>query len=68
MITGTSHFESVQSAERYYAEYGYSDVKKAVAQKLADGEIHIGPPQLKEGEELRLNREEGRYFIIAGEA
>lgn len=37
--------------------------EKAVAAKLAAGEIHIGPPTLKPGQKLSLHREERRYFI-----
>lgn len=45
--TGTSHFKSREAAMRYYRDYGYKDLGHAVDRKLADGEIHLGPPALK---------------------
>lgn len=57
--TGTSHFKSREAAMRYYAPYGFTDVARAVDCKLADGEIHIGPPALKsDGSE--------RFILIDG--
>lgn len=82
-ITGTSHFESLAAAVRYYRPYlgepvffggdlrGRKISSKAkdkearewVQHKLESGEIHIGKPELKPGEKLLLNHEEGRYSI-----
>jgi hypothetical protein len=62
-IIGTSHFTSQRAAERYYAEYGYADVKAAVQHKLAEGEIHVGPPVLKAGQTLSLIDDGARYAI-----
>jgi hypothetical protein len=63
MRSGTSHFVSRQAAERYYRDYGYSDVAEAVARKIADGEIHIGKPALLVGQTLSVIPGEGRYQI-----
>ena len=63
MEYGTSHFESKQAAVKYYAPYHHADAAKAVERKIAEGEIHIGPPTPKPGENVYLNRREGRYFI-----
>ncbi|AZO29364.1 hypothetical protein [Mesorhizobium sp. M1B.F.Ca.ET.045.04.1.1] len=57
---GTSHFESLEAAGRYYGDPRGS----TAADKVAEGEIHIGPPSTCEPDEtVTLNREEGRYFI-----
>jgi hypothetical protein len=61
MITGTSHFVSWQSADSYYKEMGYSAAD--VTQKVAEGEIHIGPPKLKKGETLGTTDNGRRYTI-----
>lgn len=60
-ITGTSHFDSLTSANRYYANYGY--IAMDVSDKIKAGEIHIGQPKLKPGQTLSLNTKEGRYFV-----
>jgi len=60
---GTGCFVSLQAALVYYAHYGYDSL--AVADKIDNGEIVIGEPELKEGESLWLNKAEGRYFIMA---
>jgi hypothetical protein len=63
---GTAHFVTRRAAVRYYTPYENGDIVAAldaVARKLAEGQIHIGPPALKAGQTLSLNREEGRYFI-----
>lgn len=62
MITvGTSHFKSRNAARRYYEPYGYDAA--AVDRKIADGEIHLGPPILKPGESLSLIDDGTRYAI-----
>lgn len=60
-ITGTSHFVSMTAAIRYYDQYGCS--VNEVETKLADGEIHIGKPDLKPGQTLSVIPNEGRYQI-----
>lgn len=62
MRWGTSHFVSRAAAERYYAACE-TDPARAVARKLADGEIHIGKPELKPGQRLSVIAGEGRYQI-----
>jgi hypothetical protein len=54
MRIGTNHFLSRDAAVRYYfAQYG-ADAHIVVAQKLLDGEIHIGRPTTKTGEHAYL--------------
>lgn len=55
--TGTSYFVSRRAAECFYLPYENGDqvaAKEAVARKLEAGEIHVGKPELKAGEGLRL--------------
>lgn len=61
MRYGTCHFVSIQAAYNYYSVYGYG--KLEVDQKLAEGDIKIGPPETKGGEKVVLDKTEGRYFI-----
>jgi hypothetical protein len=65
MKTGTDHFVSIEAAVRYYAplEGGSKLAKNVVAEKLGEGLIHLGPPKVKVGEKLLIDREEGRYYI-----
>lgn len=65
MRWGTSHFVSRRAAERYYSATE-ADPAGAVARKLADGEIHIGPPALKPDQRLSVIPGEGRYQIDDG--
>ena len=71
LITGTNHFDSLWDAEMYYKKYAPSltitEVRKWVQNKIKDKEIKIGKPELREGERLLFNQEEGRYFIEKGE-
>ena len=62
MTYGTSHFVSKAAAVRYYRPYE-QEATKAVDRKLAEGQIHIGVPELKNGQQCYLNADEGRYFI-----
>lgn len=62
MIVGTSHFVSLRCALSYYAEYGVG--KAGVTRKIAEGEIHLGPPTLKTGETIRLVDQNRRYAVI----
>jgi hypothetical protein len=61
MTYGTSHFVDLAAALKYYKAYGYD--KPAVKQKLAEGQIHLGPPTLKPGETLRVIDNGTRYQI-----
>lgn len=63
--TGTSHFKSREAAMRYYRDYGYTDLAGVVDRKLADGEIHIGPPTLKpDGSERFVLIDNGTRYAI----
>lgn len=61
---GTAHFVSLRCAANYYRSQGYADGYYTAQQKIADGEIFIGPPTLKPGEELALIDERTRYAIL----
>lgn len=62
MRQGTSHFITSAAAVRYYRDYDYTAAD--VAAKIAAGEIHIGKPvACNPGETVKLDRNEGRYFI-----
>ena len=70
MIIGTSHFVSKAHAIRYYLAYEsgcytecHQSATAAVAQKLAEGEIHIGEPALKPGQKLLVIDNGTRYAI-----
>jgi len=61
MIYGTNCFKNQKAVIEYYRSQLYD--RKAACQKIRNGEVVIGEPPLKLGEELILNEEEGRYFI-----
>lgn len=61
IITGTSHFVTVNCAVTYYRTHGYS--RDEVMQKLKEKEIHIGEPPLQPGDKLSIIFGEGRYQI-----
>lgn len=61
VIHGTAHFVSIRTANRYYADYGYSEAD--VLRKITDGEIHIGKPHLQPGQQLSVIDEGCRYAI-----
>lgn len=67
MTYGTSHFTTKAAAVRYYRAYE-DEPSKAVERKLAEGQIHIGIPELRDGQSCYVNAEEGRYFITDGAA
>lgn len=69
MTRGTCHFVSHAAAVRYYSAYQpkRSEAVQLVNQKLAEKEIAIGEPKLAPGERLKINRQEGRYFIEESE-
>ncbi len=62
MMYGTSHFVSLPAAVRDYADYG-SD-RAQVEQKIAEGQIHIGPPAVKPGERLITIDAGSRYALV----
>lgn len=64
MRIGTCHFVSLQDAVRYYARQGID--AGGVKAKLAAGEIHIGPPPLKDGQRHQILLSEMRYHIVDG--
>lgn len=73
-ITGTSYFVSEYRAALYYrSEYptnskgAMSLAKATVRRNLAEGAIHIGKPELKEGESLALVDNGTRYAIVSKE-
>jgi hypothetical protein len=66
MIVGTCHFVNRPAALRYYTDYRYDNVVRAVDRKLREGEIHLGPPEVKKGERLFVN-DEGRYCVVSKE-
>lgn len=61
--TGTSYFKTIRAAEDYYRPYGYANLAQAVHEKIKDGEIHIGQPNLKPGQRLVLIDGGTRYAI-----
>ena len=65
--TYTHHFTSYSNALKYYRTYephmSSKELSEYVQDKLRKGEIAVRLPQLKEGEILRVDREEGRYVI-----
>lgn len=61
MKTGTNHFTSKSAADKYYYFQGF--LPADVTRKITNGEIKIGPPQIKDGQKLLIDKNEGRYFI-----
>jgi hypothetical protein len=59
MITGTNHFPSILAACLYYRPQGFSAAD--IDQKIACGEIKLGPPPLKPGQRYFVH--ENRYHI-----
>lgn len=57
MTYGTCYFVSKRTAIAYYSD------EETVDRKLAEGEIFIGKPPVKEGEEIIVNGREGRYMV-----
>lgn len=63
MKYGTAHFNSVKSAQTYYAPYGYSESE--VLDKFDDEEIFLGKPAYdKATQTIELDTLEGRYFVV----
>ena len=65
MMTGTCYFVSLIKAEEYYKVYGFS--KQDVKRKLQEGEIKVGLPPLKQGENLVVIDGGTRYAIQVDE-
>lgn len=67
MITGTSHFVSVQKAIDYYRNGEILEspafLERLVKEKIEDGEISIGPPSFNENEKLLIIDNGTRYAI-----
>lgn len=63
MIIGTSHFPSVKLAINYYRPYFGPAARTEVYRKIAEHEIGIGPPPVKEGEKIVLLDNGRRYGV-----
>jgi hypothetical protein len=66
MIHGTAYFVSKSSAVRYYRSQGFGsrvEVEAIVERKLADGEIHVGKPDVPEGMTLVILDHGCRYGL-----
>ena len=62
LIFGTNYFGSKAMAYRYFARQG--DDRATVDQKIKEKLIYCtGLPDVKAGQELCFNYDEGRYFI-----
>ena len=59
---GTNNFVSIQSACKYYREYGIN--ANTVREKIQSGEIIIGKPECKSDAEIVLIDNETRYGVI----
>lgn len=70
MTYGTSYFVSRNTAIRYYSDYepgsSWATVAGVVDRKLDEGAIHIGKPELKEGQTLSVIDNGTRYAITEG--
>jgi hypothetical protein len=60
MRIGTNCFVSLKLVYKYYYSQGYDN--EAIKQKLEDKEAIVGKPELKQGQDLRIDRD-GRYYI-----
>lgn len=66
---GTSHFVSLGDAASYYRDtMPGADGYRTARRKLDAGEIHLGPPALKDGELLTLIDSARRFAIVTQEA
>lgn len=68
MTYGTCYFVNRPMAVRYYRETEQSlkDAVAAVDRKIAEGQIHIGRPPLKDGDTLMVIDGGARYAIHEG--
>lgn len=64
---GTANFVSKATAIRYYQPYFFENTAVAVEQKIAEGEIFIGQPELRPGETLSIIDDGARYAVTEGE-
>jgi hypothetical protein len=62
MINGTANFPSIQHAKKHYGMYE-GEPLPIVMQKIEEGLIVIGQPDLKEGETLVMLDRGTRYGI-----
>lgn len=67
MITGTSYFRSFAAACLYYSaceeEMKIGEVISFVSEKIEDGDIMVGEPDISDEEELILIDDNTRYAI-----
>lgn len=67
MITGTSYFRSFAAACLYYSAYEeemkIGEVISFVSEKIEDGDIMVGEPDISDEEELILIDDNTRYAI-----
>jgi hypothetical protein len=68
MIIGTAHFVNFTKACDYYREQGYwestpAELERIVRAKIADGEIHLGKPDVPVNGRLLLVDSNTRYAI-----
>lgn len=61
MILGTSHFETLWAAIKYYEPEGWN--QDDVIRKLDEHEIHIGKPNCLKSDLIFLDKD-GRYILI----
>lgn len=63
---GTNNFANGSFARRYYAHYGYENIRKALREKIEKGEIVIGPPDLNKYPNAVSSYadSEGRYHVV----
>lgn len=59
---GTNHFATHGQVGAYYFNYGFS--WKDWQEKIKNGEVCVGKPEIKEGETLKIDKD-GRYWIIS---
>lgn len=70
-ITGTSHFVNFTKACDYYKNQGWDDVTPAelereVREKIDNGEIALGKPDLEPGQRLLVIDAGCRYAVEEG--
>lgn len=69
LTVGTSHFVDLHAARAYYRDYAPGQTRQQIAEwvsrKLADGEIHLGPPDTREHETLSVIDGGKRYAITS---
>jgi len=63
-IVGTCYFESFYAAKKYYNSQWSGQTTEDIQAKIDNKEIYIGKPEIKENEELAIDKDERRYKII----